>query len=274
MKRVLKSHVNLVLLSSLLAFILFLGTLNMEDIKVRVYPLLRGIQHELIIFNTKTFNIRETKNFIIRYETEDKEVIDLVAKAAENKYQEVNEVFNYSPKEKSIIIVYNDPQKLMENSNLNQGKPPMGVYYASTIQIINPRYWISEDQDMEDIFINEGPMVHEYTHLVVDDIAKGNYPLWFTEGLALYQEYLQTGYEWGKDLRYPEKPYSVDKLTKNFGDLDEILAYKRSFQLVKGLAEREGLESLSQLLRELNKGRTFEEAHKRVFGKSINEIYE
>ena len=42
--------------------------------------------------------------------------------------------------------------------------------------------------------------VHELTHLVVDDLAGGNFPVWFTEGSALYMEYMLLGYEWGRDL--------------------------------------------------------------------------
>ncbi len=272
MKRVMKKNMRLILIFTL-TFVFLMGTVNIEKIKVHVYPFLRGLQHELIIFKTKDFNIKETEHFLIKYETEDKEVINLVARAAEAKYHEVNNVFNYDPKEKAIVIVYDDPQRFIQNSNLNQGKPPMGVYYASTIQIINPRYWIQETQDMETIFLNEGPMIHEYTHLIVDDLTKGNYPLWFTEGMALYQEYVQTGYEWGEDLDYPEQPYTVEELTQSFNELDQILAYKRSFELVKGLVEREGIESLEEVLSKLKKGNSFENAHKEVFSSTLEKTY-
>ena len=272
MERVLKNNLRIIVLI-LLIFMFLLGTVNIEGIKVRVYPFLRGLQHGLIIFKTNDFFIKETEHFIIRYEKEDKEVIDLVARAAEDKYQEVSDMFKYSPKEKTTVIVYDDPQKLMNNSNLKQGKPPMGVYYASTIQIINPRYWVSKDHDMEAIFFNEGPMIHEFTHLLVDDLTRGNYPLWFTEGIALYQEYVHTGYKWGENLTYPEQPYTVKELTVNFDGLDEMLAYKRSFELVKSFAEREGPESLGYILNKLSQGKNFEDAHDEVFGRSVDEIY-
>lgn len=273
MKRVLKSNIKFILLS-LMVFMFLMGTVNMEEIKVRVYPLLRGLQHELIIFKTRNFNMKETEHFMIRYENEDKEIIDLISKAVEDKYDEVNKVFNYNPQEKVMVIVYDDPQKLIKNSNLNQSKPPMGVYYTSTIQIINPKYWIEENQDMEYLFLNEGPMVHEYTHYLVDDLTRGNYPLWFTEGLALYQEYLQTGYQWGKDLDYPADPYTVKELTENFNQLDEMLAYKRSFELVKALVEDKGVESLNKLLKKLKDGISFEDAHMVVYSKTVEEIYQ
>ena len=251
-----------------------MGSINIQGIKVRVYPLLRELQHELIIYKTKNYHTRETEHFIIRYEQKDDEIIDLVAKAAEEKYDDVTDMFQYGPENKITVIVYDDPQQLMENTNLKQSKPPMGVYYSSTIQILTPRLWVPEDQDMEFVFLNQGPMVHEFTHLLVDDLTGGNYPLWFTEGLALYQEYVQTGYQWGKDLAYDGKPYSVKELTNDFNGLDEMLAYKRSFELVRGMVEREGFNSLMEVLKELKKGKSFDEAHQGIFSRSVEEIYE
>lgn len=273
MRRVFKHRTKMFILVTAIGM-LIMGAINFQSIKVQVYPLLRELQHEIIIYKTKDYHIKETEHFIIKYEKYDKEMIDLVAKAAEEKYIEVTKMFEYTPKDKITVIVYDDAQKLMKNTNLEQSKPPMGVYYASTIQILSPRLWVPSDQNMEDVFLNQGPMVHEVTHLLVDDLARGNYPLWFTEGMALYQEYVQTGYEWGKNLNYDGAPFTVEQLTNDFGSLNEMLAYKRSFELVRSLAEREGFEKLNQLLRELKKGESFENAHQLVYGRSVNSIYD
>ena len=272
MKRVFNQKTNsFVLLAIMVALMIVIP--NLQAIKVHVYPLLRELQHELIVYKAKDYHMIETEHFIIRHEIQDDEVIDLVAKAAEEKYKEMTKMFQYDPKDKITVIVYDDPQKLMENTNLRQSKPPMGVYYASTIQVLSPRLWVPADQDMESTFLNQGPMVHEFTHLLVDDLTRGNYPLWFTEGMALYQEYVQTGYEWGKNLSYDGAPFTVEELTNNFDGLDEMLAYKRSFELVRSLAEREGFDSLNQVLGELNKGKPFEDAHQLVYGRSVHSIY-
>jgi hypothetical protein len=273
MKRVFFRKLRYTIVLSLIAVILT-GTIGFNEVKVSVYPWLRDIQHRIIDHRTRNFNIRETEHFVIKYEEEAMEDVDLVALAAEDKYNEITEMFKYSPEKKVTVILYDNPQKLMDNANLKQSKPPMGVYYASTIQILSPNQWIPENQDMEYIFINQGPMVHEFTHLIVDDLTRGNYPLWFTEGLALYQEYVQTGYEWGRNMDYDDQPYTVEELTEEFSQLDETLAYKRSFELVRNLAEREGFDSLLTLLGELQKGKSFEEANYAVFGGTVESIYE
>ncbi|QZY55145.1 peptidase MA family metallohydrolase [Crassaminicella profunda] len=257
MKRVLNKKMNSFIFF-VLAFVIMIGIFNYKVLKVHGYPLFRKMQHELILYRTKDYNIRETEHFIIRYPMEDKEIIDLVAEASEEHYKEVCDSFDYYPENKTTVIVYDDPDELMKNASLKQGKPPMGVYFASTIQILSPRLWIPENEKIEDVFMNEGPMVHEFTHLLVDDLTKGNYPLWFTEGVALYQEYLQTGYSWGEALSYEGKPYTVEELTDDFNQLDVMLAYKRSFEIVKEMVERKGFDEINQLLKDLGYGNGFE----------------
>lgn len=268
MKRVFKQKVELISVL-MIGFIIFIGSLNSDLLKVRAYPLLREIQHELILYKTKHYRELETEHFIIRYEPEEEAMIKLVAQAAERDYMAVCHMLGYYPEDKTTVIVYQDSEKLMENANLKQGKPPMGVYFASTIQIFSPRLWISEDEDMEYVFMNEGPMVHEFTHLLVDDLTKGNYPLWFTEGVALYQEYVQTGYEWGKGASFEGQPYTVTQLTQNFGQLDEVLAYKRSFEIVKKMAQEQGFEKINQVLKLLGEGKNFASVHEEVFGTQL-----
>lgn len=244
--------------------IMTIGIIYYRNIKIRAYPIVRKVQHEWILYKTKDYKVRETKNFIIRYGVEDEDVIELIEKAAERDYENVCSMFDYHPKDKTTVIVYTHPEELLKNSYLKQEKPPMGVYIASTIQILSPKLWISEEENMEDIFMNEGPMVHEFTHLIIDDLTKGNYPLWFTEGVALYQEYVQTGYEWGKNESFEGNPYTVKELTNDFLDLDEVLAYKRSFEIVKDVVKENGFDYVNQLINDLGKGQPIE-AYSEVF---------
>lgn len=246
---------------------------NISDIKVYVHPIINNIQYKWISYRTNNFKRIETKHFTIRYNTEDKKMPELVGEIIEEKYEDVCAHFEYEPKDKTIVIIYDDGKELMKNSNIGQGKPPMGVYLGGIVQILSPEQWIDDEENIREVFKNDGPMVHEFTHRLVDDLAKGNYPIWFTEGIALYEEYIQNGYEWGMGLSYEDKPYTVEELTKSFDDLDQTLAYKRSFELVKSFVDEYGFDPLNDILVKLGEGKSFDDAHKEVLGSGADEIY-
>jgi hypothetical protein len=256
----------------LFVMIIFLGGLEGGKVKVWIYPLVRSIQHEWIGYKIRNYKTLETPHFFIRYNKGNKTEMNLVAEAAEKHYESICDMFHYYPKKKILVIVYHDAQELMHNTYLKQGKPPMGVYYASTIQILSPTLWIPENENIKEVFMKEGPMVHEFTHLLVDDLARGNYPLWFTEGIALYQEYIQTGYEWGENLNLGEPSYTAEELTKEFSNLDEMVAYRRSFELVKDLVEIKDFNHFNQILEELGKGMDFFCANQKIFGNDVKNI--
>lgn len=257
------------LISMCIIFILILT--NAFGIKGDLYILFRQFPKEAILKNTGDYNELETEKFIIRYNTNDTELVELVSRASEEYYDEICKKYNYYPEGKSIVILYDDPKELLENTNLSKSKPPMGVYYASTIQILSPRVWCPPGEDMEYLFMNEGPMVHEFTHLVIDDITKGNCPLWFTEGLALYSEYIFTKYEWGREIE-EEEIYTIDQLKDDFGKLDQYLAYTQSFRVVKHMVETYEFESIKEILKRLEDGDSFEKAFKKVTNDDISKL--
>jgi len=244
-----------------------------HTLKAFFYPYFKNVQYQWILFKTRDYDEIETEHFKIRYHANDN-IAKLVAEAAEENYSAVCKMFDYYPEQKTTVIVYDNAEQMMKNINLSKEKPPMGAYLASTIQILSPELWISDKENMRNIFLKEGPMVHEFTHLLVDDLAKNNYPLWLTEGIALYQEYIQTGYEWGKNLPYPEETYTIAQLTNEFHKLDESLAYKRSFEIVKAIVEDKGFESLNQLIRALGEGKSLRQASIQVLGAPIEAFYE
>lgn len=258
-----------VLITICVIFILMFS--NVFSIKGDLYIFFRNIPKRTVLANIENYNELETEHFIIRYRTDDPQVLKLVAKASEEYYDEICSQYDYYPKDKTIVVLYDNSKDLLENANLGKSKPPMGVYYASTIQILSPRLWSPADKDMESLFMNEGPMVHEFTHLVIDDITKGNYPLWFTEGLALYSEYTHTGYEWGKEVE-EEKIYSIKELDQNFNKLDQYLAYTQSFRVVKHMVDVYGFESIKEIIKKLEDGYTFNDAFEMVTKDKISKL--
>lgn len=244
---------------------------NVFGIKGDLYILFRNFPKKTVLKNTAKYNELDTEHFTIRFKTEDTEILELVSKASEEYYDEICKQYDYYPKDKTIVVLYDNSEELLENANLAKSKPPMGVYYASTIQILSPRVWCPPDEDIEYLFMNEGPMVHEFTHLVIDDITKGNYPLWLTEGLALYSEYIFTKYEWGKEIK-DERIYTIEELNNDFNTLDQYLAYTQSFRVVKHMVETYGFEDVKKILKRLESGDSFEKAFKMVTNDKISEL--
>lgn len=223
-------------------------------------PIMRSIENKIVSYRTHQYQLMITEDFIIRYaETIDEEVVKMVAKTAEDKYKDTTEIFQYHPQEKILLVLYDDADAMMRTTMVKKGSPPMGVYYGDTLHILNPLHWVKDEKNLDTIFYSEGPLLHELVHLYIDHIGKGNYPLWFTEGVSLYFEYKIDGYEWGKEATFQSGEYTLEDLTKNFRQLNEYLAYTKSFRVINNFVEKQGEEALIEIIRALGKGRNIEE---------------
>jgi hypothetical protein len=105
-------------------------------------------------------------------------------------------------------------------------------------------------------------MVHEFTHLVFDHMTRGNYPRWFTEGLAQYVEYKVNHYEWRTSSNsLSNNEYNMTQLDNDFDELpNQSLAYRESLAAVRYIAEVHGEEKLCQVIEALAVGRDIRQA--------------
>lgn len=208
------------------------------------------------LYSVKNYSTYETENFIIKYTPEDGDVVAIVANTIEKDFFQVKQRLNHRLHNKVQIIIYPDLEIMRNKLNLSQKDYPMGIYYGGILHILSPKVWIN-DSSMDTLsreFAANGPMVHELIHLIVDEKANGNFPLWFTEGIALYYEYRLTGYEWGKGLANIQIPNTLSQLTHRFELLDQDLAYRKSFEIIKLIADRYGEQKILHLLDQLGKG--------------------
>ncbi|SET01519.1 Peptidase MA superfamily protein [Natronincola peptidivorans] len=230
------------------------------NVKVVFRPMVRAVESRLVGYKTQGYDFVTTENFIIRYEENiDLEIVKMIARTAEDKYRAAVEVFEYKPKEKIQVILYDNPEVLMQTTMLKKGSPPMGVYYGDTIHILNPIHWVKNVEKVEEYFYSQGPFLHELVHLFTDHIAKGNFPIWFTEGVSLYFEYKVDGYEWGKEVVFQENEYTLEELTDNFHGLNEYLAYTQSFRNVKNFVDDHGIDALMDIIKVLGEGKSLQE---------------
>ena len=226
-----------------------------------LYPLVRQTVALKIDYQTKDMLTKETPHFVIRYRESDADMVDMVAVAAEAAYEPVTVTLTYTPKGKALILIYPDRKAMKAAYGWAGDANAMGFYWGGVIQILSPKAWLKNSQSIEE-FITTGPLAHEYTHLVLDHLARGNYSRWFTEGLAQYVEYKANGYEWvTAENRLTGKLYSMDELDGDFDGLsNQALAYRQSLAAVRYIAEVHGEAKLSQVLVYLKAGEKINKA--------------
>jgi len=256
---------------SLLLAVLFLVQVPVKP-QVLVYPLARQVFQAKMDFETRDMMKYETEHFIVKYTKADADVVGLVAAAAEEAYQPVTSVLGYQPKSKGMIIIYPDKRELNAVFGWSSSESAMGVYWGGVIQVLSPRVWMKEVSSAEE-FTRNGPVLHEYTHLVFDYMTNGNYSRWFTEGLAQYMEYRINKYEWlTKDNMLNGALHTMAELDDSFDDLNnKSLAYRESLAAIRYIAEVHGDETLRDIISDMTKGIPQEKAIGQNLGMSYAE---
>jgi hypothetical protein len=211
----------------------------------------------------KTSNFRQvkTEHFIIKYEPIDEAYVGLIGETAEEAYASDTEVFGRKPENITTIVVYPNSASLATSFGWDKDEKALGVYYGGTIRILSPREWLNGG-DIKAKFIKEGPMNHELAHLLVDEMTRGNYNRWWTEGIAQYVEKKTTGFEFTDPFagKSEIKCYQFSVLEKNFDQLDQQVAYWQSLKAIEYIADIYGEDKLFTILNCLGNGNTMAQA--------------
>ncbi len=216
------------------------------------------------------FLTRDDQHFILKYTRADAAVAGAVLRQADLAYDRVTKDLDYSPPGKVVLVLYPDRASLQRSFGWSSQDQALGVYWAGVIRLLSPRVWLptGDERQLEAAYGREGPVTHEFTHLVLDYRTDGNYPYWFTEGLAQWEEYRYTGYLWLEPQSRLDQPlYSVAELSTSFPALpNQALAYREAFLLVRMLDGEEGDGGLQRLVGLLAKGVSWDEALDEVYG--------
>ena len=209
-----------------------------------------------------------SEHFIVRYDGEEHTDAQIVAEAGEAVIEQVHRDFGlkWNPREKISVIVMNDRLSLSRSLGLGTHHSVLGAYFRGVIWILAPHVWLPDYQDddpesalerREIAFRQEGPMVHELTHLVLDRRTQGRIPAWLNEGLAQYEEYLLNGWEWIEPAnRIDQQLYTLDELNRSFDSLEnQALSYRQSYLFIRFLVDTGGSEILEELLDGLQAGK-------------------
>ncbi len=228
------------------------------------------------IWTSRDMETLHGEHFMVRYTTDNKRDAQLVLNTAEKFYQPIADKYGYDGRGKIPVIVYPSRPELNRNFGWPANESAMGVYWAGVIRVLSPNVWVTETDAKEyrDVFINSGPMAHEFTHLVVDYMSQGNYTRWFTEGLAQYEEYKLTGFEFDETEATLNQPlYPLKEMDAYFDNLpNQALAYRQSYLAVRYIADVYGEEALKDILRQLAKNQKTEQAITVVLGEEFDKF--
>lgn len=255
-------------------FIVFIGLFSFiilkEYVQVYIYPIVKQYEKNKLINSLKDYEIMDTEHFKIYFKEEERSIGKITGEIAELYYDEVCSYFDYYPRDIVPIIIYEDKDALMSTVKLEGSAPPLGVYYSGTINLLSPNLWIKGD-DIEQEYKNATPVIHEFTHLIVDEKTRGNYPLWLTEGLALFIEKETIGFEWKEGIGGASN-ISLKDLNDKFDEIEIGAAYRKSYEIIDRLNEQYEFDKINLLLDNLGIGSSVNTSLKKVFKLSLDEI--
>lgn len=244
--------------------------------KTRVYGFVRELAKIQMQWKTRNWEQMESAHFTARYKPADARVAALVLKTAEESYRPVADKYGYKRTEKNLVVIYPTREDLGRSFGWTADESAMGVYWAGVIRVLSPREWIdtNDPQEMARAFGENGPMAHEFTHLIVDYRTGGNYTRWFTEGIAQYEEYSLTGFKLDREHRLTaDRLYLFDQMDSTFDDLpDQSLAYHQSLAAVNYLMEKYGRGKLDEILDALGNGQTLDESFRTALGVDLKQF--
>lgn len=140
-----------------------------------------------------------------------------------------------------LIVIYRTQAALNASAGLPAADNNIGLYGAGSVRIDLPRAWIPSGP-WQPAFQADGPVAHELGHALLDRAAHENYPAWFSEGVAQWEDVQATGYQWltpNNQLHAGAVPYSWAALSGNFYALPhQSLAYREGLLLVEELQHR------------------------------------
>lgn len=259
-----------IILTLLLALNAFLLVRVPDILKGSVYGVLREIARCQMMFKTKNWDQMEDDLFLVRYQGDEKSA-RLVLDTARLYHQRICSDLNYLPSHQIPVLVYPSREELNASFGWPASENAMGVYWGGVIRVLAPEVWISDSDPatVKHIFQQAGPMAHEMTHYVLDYVARGNYPRWFTEGLAQYQEYKMTGFvlSWQEADWEQQELYLFSDMDRNFDALpNQTLAYRQSLAAVEYIVEVYGEVGLNNIIGSLAQGYNFNQALERSLG--------
>ncbi len=263
------------LVSSLILCLVLMLVLGLRNpVRILSSDLFRNCQLFLVNLETASWPALQGQHFTVKYRPGDEAGARMVLQEAERVYQPLGDFCGYFPEQTVPILIYPDRGSLNRIFGWGSNESAMGVYWAGVIRVLSPGAWMPDVPASQEqlVFAEQGPVAHEYTHLLVDYKTGGNYPRWLTEGLAEYAEEEITGGA-APDLEQLTVTQPLVLLDGRFDDpVWQDYSYAVAEDMVSYLVRRYGPERIPQLLDALGHNQPLDKAFMQVYGVTLDEF--
>lgn len=224
-----------------------------------VYVAIRQYERFLAGHRLSSWELVSGAGVEVRYLPGEEDMARLILDMAKEWYPQVWQEVGFLPGQDVVIAVHPDPISLRAAFGWGPGQEAVGVYKAGVIRLLSPRAWIyeSDPEKLEQRFRSQSPLVHELTHFVLDYATNGNYPRWFSEGLAQWQEYRLTGYLWLEPgPQVEDDPYDFATINRRLGQPEhQARAYRQALLMTVFLDQlTQSSGGLTGIISELARG--------------------
>lgn len=212
------------------------------------------------------FATRRTEHFIIRMHRSESEVYgSQVEQLLEQAWTQLTEKYGYTPPEPTVVEIFNRPDDFAVRTF---GMPDvagfLGVCFGNLITANSPASMRQSPSNWRSV------LWHEFCHVITLQMTANKIPRWLSEGISVYEE-RQRDPRWGQSMDPPSRARvlggrvtPVSELSSAFlnaaSGQDLTFAYYESSMVVEFIVQEHGFEALTNVLRDLNRGLTINDA--------------
>lgn len=213
-------------------------------------------------------------HFVVLYPPGQAQAAKRVGRMAEQALIRETRDMGVSPPQKIPLILFKSPSALNVSVGFPAYENNIGLYWLGTIEVLSPQNWPADAASAGQSYANAGPVPHELAHALLAFKAMGRYPDWFNEGVAQFEDWRLTGYQWLTTTNSWSHPvYSAAQLTRNFYGLpNQSMAYREGLAQVQYLVSLKGMAGYRQFLNLLSHGDGFNQALKQEYGFSNQSV--
>jgi len=176
----------------------------------------------------------------------------------------------HDPGQPIFIRVYPDTESLALDFGWTEDTTAMGAYLNGVLGVLAPSAWMKGEKTQEK-FDREGPVLHELTHLMVDEMTDGHYNRWWTEGMAQYMEKQVYGFQMQPPLHI-DRFCTLKELEQEFHRLNERQAYWQALMATEYIQETYTGAALLNIMRQAAETGDFQDSLTTVLDRNEKEL--